>query len=87
MQGNIEFAEATLICVAPQENNIISACSGEHGGPFMYSFSRLHQWYVDGIIIYASPDGQPDSCSRNKSINGIKITPKTIRWILESIRP
>lgn len=89
LQGNVKKAGVDFICTKPPQNITGVACNGDHGGPFMYSFSRKQQWYVEGVIVSVmkSQHGNPSLCGNVHPVNGIRITEKTINWIVASIRP
>ncbi|KAK5644276.1 hypothetical protein RI129_008121 [Pyrocoelia pectoralis] len=86
LRGNVKFAKANFICSTPPEGNKVRACNGEHGSPFMYK-SEKNQWFVDGVVVQAtSSDVGVATCAYDKPVNGIRITSRTIEWILATIR-
>ncbi|KAB0798945.1 hypothetical protein PPYR_07897 [Photinus pyralis] len=87
LKGNVEFAKSDFVCAMPSEGNKVSACVGERGSPLMYK-SEKGQWYVDGVVIHVlfSADSL-DTCTYNRPVDGIRITPNVIEWIVATIRP
>ena len=88
LEGNVKHANVSFICTMPPSKPTTVACSGEHGGPFMYSQTRLVRWYVEGVIVSVMhKEGSSNTCNDKYPVNGIRITENTIDWILSTVRP
>ncbi|KAK4887793.1 hypothetical protein RN001_004064 [Aquatica leii] len=89
LKNNVELANVSFICSISKNTNKESACGGDHGGPFMYK-SDSNQWFAEGVIIEVMYDEDDtnhfNTCSKERPINGIRITDNVIEWILSSIR-
>lgn len=55
----------------------------------MYETSNRRQWFVEGVIVQVmfSEKLAEDYCNNKFPIYGLRITERTINWILASIRP
>lgn len=91
LEKKIKVANVSFICTAPPAKPTGVACSGEHGGPFMYSLTRRMQWYVEGVIVKVMYDEKNKNfyhtCNDKRPVYGLRITDHTIDWILSTIRP
>ncbi|KAF5287586.1 hypothetical protein FQA39_LY15863 [Lamprigera yunnana] len=83
----VDRANLSFICTISDSNlnQKDTACGSVRGGPFMYEFSRKHQWFVEGIVVKDMSNSW--SCFEKIPIIGIRITKDTIDWILSTIRP